>query len=43
MTAEDLAEKHARQNDVVGELGLADALRARVDFSKRLANYIQRF
>ena len=41
MTAQDLAEEHARQNDVVGELRLANTLRARINFAKRLADDIK--
>ena len=43
MRAENLAGEHPRQNDVVGKLRLARALRARIDFAKRLADYIERF
>jgi hypothetical protein len=41
MGAENLACEHPRQNDVVGKLRLAGALRARIDFAKRLADYIE--
>ena len=41
MTAQNLAEEHARQNDVVGKLRLAGALRARVDLAKRFADYVE--
>ena len=42
MAAQDFAEEHARQHDVVGKLRLAGALRARIDLAKRLADYVQR-
>ena len=42
VTAQDLAEEHARQHDVVGKLRLAGALRARIDLAKRLADDVQR-
>ena len=43
MAAQDLAEQHARQHDVVGKLRLADTLRARIDFAKRFADYVKWF
>ncbi len=43
MTAQHFAEKHARQNDVVGKLRLTGALRPRVDLAKRLADDVERF
>ena len=42
MTAKHLAIQHARQNDVVSELRLANTLRARVDLAKRLSDDVQR-
>src|SRR6266849_246973 len=41
MAAQDLARQHARQHDVVGKLRLAGALCPRIDFTKRLTNYIE--
>src|SRR5438874_13542316 len=41
MTAQNLARKHARQNDVVGKLCLAGALRSRINLAERLADDIQ--
>jgi hypothetical protein len=43
VAAEDLGVNHSRQDDVIGKLRLAGALRARVDFAKRLANYVEWF
>jgi hypothetical protein len=40
MTAEDLAIQHARQNDVVRKLRLADTLCPRVDFAEWLADNV---
>src|SRR5688500_20161860 len=40
VAAQDLAEQHSRQHDVVGKLRLALALRARVDFTKWIADYM---
>ena len=41
MAAQNLAEEHARQHDVVGKLRLAGALRARIDLAKRFADYVE--
>jgi hypothetical protein len=41
MTAQHLAIQHARQNDVVGEFSLSDALRPRIDFAERLSDDVQ--
>ena len=41
MRAQDLAEQHARQNDVVRELRLTDALRTSIDFAKGLTDDVQ--
>jgi hypothetical protein len=38
MRAQDLAEQHPRQNDVVRKLRLAHTLRAGVDFAKRFTD-----
>src|SRR5438067_13590545 len=43
MTAQNLARKHARQNDIVGKLCLAGALRSRINLAERLADYLQWF
>jgi hypothetical protein len=40
MSAQDLAEEHARQYDVVGKLRLT-SFGARVDLAKGLADYVQ--
>jgi hypothetical protein len=42
MAAEHLAVEHARQDYIVGELRLARALLARVNFAKGLADYAKR-
>ena len=41
MRTQHLAEQHARQNDVVGELRLTDTLRASIDLAERLADNVQ--
>ena len=41
MTAQNLAEEHARQNDIVGELRLPRALRARVNFAERFSDDVE--
>src|SRR2546423_13375851 len=43
MCAQNLAREHARQDDIVGKLCLAGALRSRINLAERLANYIQWF
>ena len=41
MAAQNFAEEHARQNDVVGKLRLTGTLRARVDLAKGFADYVE--
>jgi len=41
--AQELAEQHAREDDVVRELRLADTLRAGINFAKRLSDNVQVF
>jgi len=43
VTAQNLAVEHPRENYVVGELRLSDALRPRVDFAKRFTDNIEWF
>jgi hypothetical protein len=40
VAAEDFAEQHSRQNDVVGKLRLARTLGTRINLAERLTNYI---
>src|SRR5713101_1707984 len=42
VTAQHFAEEHARQDDIVGKLRLADTLCTRIDLPKWLAHYFQR-
>ena len=41
MAAQDLAVEHAWQKNIVGKLRLARTLRARVDFAKGFADYVE--
>ncbi len=41
MATEDLAVEHAWENDVVGEFGLTNTFRTRIDFAEWLADDVE--
>jgi hypothetical protein len=43
VAAENFAEEHPRQHDVVGKFRLADALRAGINLAERFADYVEWF